>query len=834
MNGKAVSPAEVFGHQRIKIPVAYQEVGKVNIYEICYQNEYAKNGEGLHIFEDPEDHKHYLYSQFETFLAHKMFPCFDQPNLKAVLRLITISPSEWTIISAEYEEENVEVDSAGEAFKLLDKLGLKKEIIQNFPRESKVNLRIFKETPKISTYLYSVIAGPYEMFKKEKEGNFPPMRIFVRKSLKKFVEKDAEEFFYITKKGIEYYESIFGYKFPYNKYDQIYVPEFNWGGMENVGAITYTELLVFKDAATHQQYMRFANVILHELAHQWFGDLVTMNWWNDLWLNESFATFISNLCMAKAPGLERFRAVWTSFHKYKGWAYREDQEPTTHPITAVIENTEDAENIFDGITYMKGASTLKQLYYLVSHDAFCDGLKEYFQTYQWKNTELKDFIGTMQRALKKRGSAIDLDQWTKQWIFTKGLNELKPKFEVKNKVITEFKVMQEAAVNGDKVCRMHMMDIALYDGDFNTKTIERVLIDAKPETMIEKVKGMPAPVAVLLNVNDYAFCKVLLDPDSIHAFQMNLNKITDNLTRMIVWRSFWDMVRDGNTSSQEFLKLVVVQIPFEKEESIMTGALNYASSAVAWYIPREYQNNEKIPLFDMLMARLKSETSANMKKHLINYLINFACTVDHKKLLVKWLSEGTGVTDAPLSRSNRYSIIKRIYEDSSFSLEEKQKLLAAELENDKSDEGVRAQKHCEASVPTAETKEKYWNIFLDENTKESEHMLFAAMNGFNSWEQQELLKPYIDKYFEVIVGVFEKRSRSYAENFFEILKPNEVNETVLQKFENLKGKVKEEEKTLKKLVLEEIEDTKRILKAQKVYLAGLKKPQLKRIQFTFE
>ena len=820
-NDVVIPQKDTFSKRRLMLPAKYQKVGH-NTVKIAFLNDYATNGNGLHHFVDPEDKEEYLYSNFEPFAANKMLPCFDQPNLKASFKLLTVTPPNWVVIANELEKITL---PAAEANAKLTELRVPTAFISKELIAGKYVFREFEATPAISSYLFTCIAGPYDLFvstRKPGEG-YPPMRIFVRKSLKKFVAPYADEFFRITECGVKYYEDIFGRKFPFSKHDQIYCPEFNVGAMENVGAVTYTEHYVFKDPPSDEKFMRFAETILHELSHMWFGDLVTMNWWNDLWLNESFATFISNLCMAKAPGLERFRAVWTSFHKGKGWAYREDQEPTTHPITTVVENTEDAENIFDGITYMKGASSLKQLYYLVSHDAFCDGLKEYFQTYQWKNTELKDFLGTMQRALKKRGSSIDLDQWTKQWLCTKGLNELKPEIEIKDKVVSEFKVMQKSAVNGDNVCRMHMTDVAFYDASFNTKIIERVLIEAKPETIVGKIKGMPAPAAVLLNVNDYAYCKMFLDTDSMHAFQKNLDKVSDNLTRMMIWRSFWDMIRDGHASAQEFLKLVVTQAPLEKEEPILTGALGYASAGAVWYIPREYHDIEDTPLYEMLLNRLKTEPSANIKKHLISYVIRFACKSEHKKLLIKWLNEGTGIADAPISQSSRYSIICKIYADPAFSMEEKQKLLARELEKDKSDDGLRAQKSCEAAIPTAENKAKHWKLFLDEKTKESEHMIFSAMGGFTSWLQFDLLKPYVDKFFDEVVGIFEKRSRSYAESFFCSLKPLEVNEEILHRFEELDKKVKEDQKTLKKLIVEEIEDLKRIMRAQKIYSDGLKK-----------
>eukprot|EP00826_Nyctotherus_ovalis_P050124 TRINITY_DN6110_c0_g1_i5.p1 TRINITY_DN6110_c0_g1~~TRINITY_DN6110_c0_g1_i5.p1 ORF type:complete len:916 (-),score=330.64 TRINITY_DN6110_c0_g1_i5:132-2879(-) len=821
INETEVAPKEVFAKRRIQIPGKYQKVGE-NTVRIAFRNRYAVDGNGLHHFMDPEDKEEYLYSNFEPFAANKMLPCFDQPNLKGTLLLFTITPAHWVVIGNELEKSTIAV---GEAAKRLEELRIPAAFISKELADAKYNFKEFATVPAISTYLFACIAGPYGFFtspRKPEEG-YPPMKIYMRKSLQKYVEPFANEFFRITECGISFYSDIFGYKYPFSKLDQIYCPEYNIGAMENVGAVTYSERYVFKDPPTEGILLRFAETILHELSHMWFGDLVTMKWWNDLWLNESFATFISNLCLAKGSGLERYEAVWTAFHKYKGWAYREDQQPTTHPITAKIENTEDADNLFDGITYMKGSSVLKQLYYLVSHEAFCDGVKEYFQVYQWKNTELRDFIGVLQKALKKHGSSIDLDKWVQEWLCTKGLNELQPKFEVKDGVIAEFKVLQSEAPNADKVCRMHMMDIALYDKDFNLTTVERVLVESKPETTIEKIKGMEAPVAVLLNVNDYSYSKVRLDIDSMHAFQKNLSKIKDNLTRMMIWRSYWDMVRDGLTSAEEFLKLVTAQLHFENEESIVSGALGYSLSAATFYVPKEQREAEEMVLYKTLETRLKMEKMPNIKKLLVSYLINFAVTVDQKKLLIKWLNEGMG--DYSLSLDQRYAILQKIYADANFPLEEKQKLLAKELEKDKSDNGLRAQRACEAAIPAVENKEKHWKILLDEDTKESEHTLFAIMSGFNSRHQEELLKPYAEKYYCALPAVFEKRSRRYAEAFFNHVKPLDEDEETLKRFEEISKTISEDQKTFKKVVMEEIEDIKRVLKARALYKESIKKPQ---------
>eukprot|EP00826_Nyctotherus_ovalis_P042217 TRINITY_DN4319_c0_g1_i15.p1 TRINITY_DN4319_c0_g1~~TRINITY_DN4319_c0_g1_i15.p1 ORF type:complete len:334 (-),score=53.12 TRINITY_DN4319_c0_g1_i15:134-1135(-) len=321
----------------------------------------------------------------------------------------------------------------------------------------------------------------------------------------------------------------------------------------------------------------------------------------------------------------------------------------------------------------------------------------------------------------------------------------------------------------------------------------------------------------------HGYANVKLDAKSKQAFQQSLNKVSDSLARMIIWRNIWDMVRDGQMSSKEFLNFALAQLPHESDESVLEAALVYVDTAITWYIPFEYQEGELNALFGVVMERLKTEKEESIKRHLVAYLILFAGSGKHKKVLVKWLKEGTGILGLTLSQANRYSIIKKIYGDARFSLEEKQKLLNAELKEDKSDVGLRAQRTCEASIPTLESKAKQWLQLLSEDTRESEHMLFSAMRGFNSQDQVELLKPYEEKYFETITDIFKKKTRYYAEAFFRFLKPRIVSESVLKRFEEIKAKVSEEDRTLKKLTIEEVEDIKRMLRAQKLYLIDIKK-----------
>eukprot|EP00826_Nyctotherus_ovalis_P035906 TRINITY_DN3129_c0_g3_i1.p1 TRINITY_DN3129_c0_g3~~TRINITY_DN3129_c0_g3_i1.p1 ORF type:complete len:563 (-),score=125.85 TRINITY_DN3129_c0_g3_i1:905-2593(-) len=555
MNGKIIDPKEVFSHHKIRIPIDFQIPGVLNTYEVAFKNDYSRNGQGLHSFEDSKDHEHYLYTQFASFFANKAFPCFDQPNLKAALRLITIAPSHWSVIGNEYEEADVELDKALDPFRVLEKHNVPQEEIAGLSRVDGGRLKIFRETPKLSTYLYAMIAGPYTVFE-EHEPNFPPMRIFVRKTLQHHVKKYAFEFFRVTKKGIQYYQSVFGFPFPFNKYDQIYVPESNWGGMENVGAVTYTENVIIKEGATQQQLTSYANIMLHELAHQWFGDLVTMDWWDGLWLNESFATFISYLCMAKQEGLEKYEGAWKKFNFSKDKAYTEDQLPTTHPIAAKIMDTEEADNIFDGITYEKGASVLKQLYYFMGEETFFDGLKEYIALHQWGNTTLDDLINSFQSASTKRGRNTLWKPWFDLWLTTSGTNELTPEFVLHDHKIANFAIKQQSAPYGDQVPRYQKLVIGLYDSSFALKLFENIYVSNSETTAVPELVGAAEPEAVFLNFGDYAYAKIRLDKKSFEVFRKNLWKLEDSLTRLMVLRSVWDMVCDGLESAARFLEML--------------------------------------------------------------------------------------------------------------------------------------------------------------------------------------------------------------------------------------------------------------------------------------
>ena len=409
INGQEVDKEnEIFIDHKINLPNNMLQVGK-NVVDVRYTGFYRKDGIGLHRYEDPEDKEMYLYTLFESFSANKCFPCFDQPDIKATMQFTSIALDKWLVISN--ETEGSATKDIKEYTQILDAIGCDHGITERQP-EGEFSFRKFVKTAKISTYLFAFVVGPYAY----KENNslegkkHVPMKIYARKSMMKYV--NSEEFFKITMAGMTYYKDFFGCEYPFSKYDQVYCPEFNCGAMENVGCVTYTENYLDRDEIVPwvKKNSR-AITILHELSHQWFGNLVTMKWWDDLWLNESFATFMSHISLEDAPELEEYKLSWNLFVRMNTWGLATDEFSTTHPVAADVKDTEDAENIFDGISYGKGASIMKQLMFFISEKTFRKGIRNYFSKYPYQNTQLIDLITVLQEACQEDEVETDLIAW---------------------------------------------------------------------------------------------------------------------------------------------------------------------------------------------------------------------------------------------------------------------------------------------------------------------------------------------------------------------------------------------------------------------------------------
>ncbi|MEX2372745.1 MAG: aminopeptidase N, partial [Dehalococcoidia bacterium] len=460
---------------------------------VVYENEYNHGGDGFHQFIDPEDGEEYLYTNFEPYNAHWLFPCFDQPDIKGRYSLSVTAPAEWKLIA------NGREDSA--------------ETLEDGRKRVQ-----FARTKTFSTYLFALIAGPYEVFRAVWEDI--PLGFYARKSLAPFV--DQEELFQVTEQGMDFYSRFFDYVYPFEKYDQVFVPEFNAGAMENVAAVTHTEHLVYRDPPTDNDRLERAEIILHEMAHMWFGNLVTMRWWNDLWLNESFATYMSYLALVEST---RFKSAWQVFNAgMKNWAYTEDQRVTTHPISGVVRDTDETFLNFDGITYGKGASVIKQLVAAIGIEGFRDGMRHYFREHDYGNTTLSDWLDSLGEGAKR-----DLHPWAEAWLETASLNTIAATVETDGDRIAHLRLEQTAPADHPTL-RPHTLDIALVRDEGGTVHIDAVAAQIDGATVsVDEAAGKPAPHLTFPNYRDHGFVKVALDEPSIDFVREHLAEIDDPL-----------------------------------------------------------------------------------------------------------------------------------------------------------------------------------------------------------------------------------------------------------------------------------------------------------------
>nr|MDP9498006.1 aminopeptidase N [Actinomycetota bacterium] len=487
---------------------------------------YMRTGEGLHRFVDPVDEAVYLYTQFETYDAHRMYACFDQPDLKAEFRLAVQAPAGWTCVSGGAVEER--------------------------PADGVEGRWVFARMPRVSTYITALVAGPYHEARDEHDGI--ALGLFCRASLAQHL--DAEDLFAVTKQGFDFFHQVFDYRYPFGKYDQLFVPEFNAGAMENAGCVTFLEDYVFRSKVTDAAYERRAETVLHEMAHMWFGDLVTMRWWDDLWLNESFATYMAVFAQASAT---RWTGAWTTFANVeKTWAYRQDQLPSTHPIAADIRDMEDVRVNFDGITYAKGASVLKQLVAWVGQDAFLAAMRAYFRRHEYGNTVLADLLGELEAA-----SGRDLSSWSAEWLETAGVNTLRPVFETgPDGTFTSFAIVQEAPEQHPAL-RSHRVAVGCYDlvDGALVRTAREELDVVGARTEVPALVGRPRPDLVLVNDDDLAYAKIRLDEGSLATLLRHVGDVRESLPRALCWSAAWDMTRDAEMAARDYIELVVAGVP---------------------------------------------------------------------------------------------------------------------------------------------------------------------------------------------------------------------------------------------------------------------------------
>ncbi|PXY20288.1 aminopeptidase N [Prauserella coralliicola] len=712
--------------------VALPELAASNELVVEADCRYMNTGEGLHRFVDPVDGGVYLYTQFETADAKRMFACFDQPDLKATYRLTVIAPKDWKVVS------NALVES------------------QEDTPEGAVRT-VFAVSERISTYLVALIAGPYAEWRDEysDEHKTIPLGIYCRASLAEYM--DAERLFTETKQGFGFYHENFGTPYPFSKYDQLFVPEFNAGAMENAGAVTFLEDYVFRSRVTRYAYERRAETLLHEMAHMWFGDLVTMRWWDDLWLNESFATFASVLAQAEAT---EYTGAWTSFANIeKSWAYRQDQLPSTHPIAADIVDLHAVEVNFDGITYAKGASVLKQLVAYVGLENFLAGLRVYFRKHAWDNATLEDLLGALEEA-----SGRDLSWWSAQWLETTGLNSLRPRFEVDGEGrFTSFAVLQGGAKPGEGELRTHRVAVGVYDDDGSGKLVRtrRVELDVDGErTEVPDLVGVPAGKLVLVNDDDLTYCTMRLDNDSLVTLIDRIGDITEPLPRTLCWSAAWEMTREAELKARDFVTLIQRGIHAETEVGVVQRLLLQAQTALNSYAEEKWAREHGWPSFTARLLELArgAEPGSDHQLAFVNSLAGSVLDDDTAAVLAGWLDGSAKLEGLTVDTDLRWRLLHALVAHGKAGDAE----IDAEQARDDTATGRRHAERSRALRPTAEAKAKAWEraVYDDELPNAVNEAIIA---GFSHPAQKHLLGDYVAKYFDAIDEVWARRSSERAQ-----------------------------------------------------------------------
>lgn len=745
---------------------------------VRFKNDYAKNGCGLHHFVDPEDSLEYLYTQFEPFYAHRMFPCFDQPDIKAELQLSVAAPAEWKVISNTPiigSEDSDLTTGEGEA------------------------VTVFKPTLRISTYLYALCAGPYAEFRINENESGIPLGFYCRQTLAKYMV--VERYSIPTIRGFVFYNEFFNYVYPFEKYDQIFVPEFNFGAMENVGCVTYRDQFLFKDPPSHNQLMSVCHVFLHEMAHMWFGNLVTMKWWDDLWLNESFADYICMYASSKVMAQEH-PETWQYFLVRKGWGYATDQLPTTHPISLICSHTAQVDTLFDGISYSKGAAVLKQLNFVVGEDNFRAGLRNYMQKFQFSNATFDDLITELNAETEH-----DMHEWANSWVKTAGLNEVEPVITASAEgLIERFEIVQTPALSQHPTLRSHKILVELYDADLNLRTTETVQVEPSERTTVASLVGAPAPAFVLLNAGDKAFVKVIIEPSSLPLLRTGLSRIQDPLSRQLVYRALWDMVRDLKLSGAEFVDILSSQLADEGSLYNITYTLDIASSALSNYVPSgAAKDNFFHQIFTAILGKIANAPDVTTAVQLSKYVYSYARHADDVATVVQWLTANeTGVPNLTLEQGDRWHILKIF---SVRDVEQSKALVADELLRDKSDSGNLASLYCANAVPTSENKAEWWGKYTGpDGLKLSRYERNSAMSGFNQARQKELLASYSDAYFGSLLNVIATTDQEFSYDFASNLFPAYVDETELvEKVSQILPSIGEQYSKLLRFLKEEVD-----------------------------
>jgi len=675
LNGKAVP----FDYERWFLSLAPEQlVNGANTMTIRYRHPYANDGAGLYHFTDPEDGLEYLYTNFEPFDANRWFPHFDQPDIKAPLTLDVLAPSEWQII-ANTREASIEQRGAFRHWQ-------------------------FPPTAPLSSYVYALHAGPYHQWESA-AGNIP-LRLFSRQSMAQYVS--VEDWFEPTRNSFRFFQDYFDVPYPFGKYDQVIVPDFNAGAMENVGAVTFREGFLSRGTTSLAQRRSLAYVIAHEMAHMWFGNLVTMKWWNGLWLNESFATYMGFLALESSS---EFTQMWDTFYSgSKIAAYAEDSMVTTHPIELDVPSTSDAFTNFDGITYEKGASVLKQLPYFIGEDNFRRGASNYLKTHSFGNTGLEDFVGALAQA-----SGMDLAQWQQEWLYQSGTNTISPEFSCTDGSISALALLQapSSVDTADKVLRSQRTQLGLYRYSDNQMLRNNALPVSYSgmRTEVPEAIGLPCPDLLLPNEDDWAFMKINLDPVSRTTLSEHINDFASPTTRLMLWQSLWDSVLDGMMSLNEFTGFALQNLGAEKEDNVLRHVSGLLASAFSYYARFGDQDTVLAQLESFAIDRLQAAPAGSESQKIWYSAFVRSAHTPEALLLVRNLLDGTReIEGIMIDQDKRWDLVKIL---NRYRFEDYAARLEAERVRDPSDQGNNLYIASEVIRPDPAGKARWLSLVID-------------------------------------------------------------------------------------------------------------------------
>jgi aminopeptidase N len=766
LNGKRLTAAQ-HGFDGTVLRLRGLRAGS-NRLSVTAQCEYQHTGVGMHRLRDPVDGEVYVYTHFEPFDAHKVLACFDQPDLKAGVSMTVTAPVAWRVCG---NASVVRTEARGD-----------------------VKIWHFKTTPPLPPYLIAVVAGKYHIV--ERKHRDIPMALWCRESLAEWVDEQAEEIFDITAAGLDFFEQYFGLKYPFDEYNQLFVPEFNMGAMENPGCVTFNEAYIHRGQASEAQLQRRAETILHEMAHvHGFGDVTTMRWWGDLWLNETFATYMANLALEKST---RFTNAWVDFaNSVKSIAARQDQLVTTHRIADHVPDTVSVRQNFDGITYHKGAAVMRQLVAWVGDDAFKRGVQDYFKRYRWGNADLQEFLDCLRRA-----SGRDLTSWGQDWLQTTGINTFHVRLTEQNGRYTSFAI-EQSAIPEHPTLRAHRAGVGLYDRDANgvirlRKRVETDLTGAI--TPITELVGERVCDFILLNDGDLTFAKLRFDERSLETLKRDLSSIEDPLARALCWAAVWDLTRDAEMPAREFAELVARHAPAERDSLLVERVTSQARSSIDLYGDPSNRAAARGRLHGVAREQVRSETLADdLRLIWARILVATSSSDASLENVVSMLEGSETIRGVNVDTDLRWLIVGQLAEEGKADVA----LIQATMAGDPSDIGRRRGTACLAARPTTAAKEEAWQRVADPSVpmpaawkgatdgELSVASMGAILRGFHIGSvgvagmmahgpDPELLRPYVTRYLDALPEVWAERTIDEAEMFTECLYPTHlVDETVV-------------------------------------------------------